>query len=199
MIFVLSERTCNPRKIIGFLNINFGFYPYTDMCQHCILSTFPSPVKTISQACYSGGIRTHDTCNSRAISIPTILPRLPGSYTPTVPNKIVAVYYICSLLDKIVITTDISSNIFSLRERLCQCQGRNVRPLTIFCKYLNSTSSLSFEFKNRQSSLLNSTECFIQLLTAQSYYGKYDVSQARLKNRPLRVSHRGSQSYIQST
>ena len=25
-------------------NINFGFYPYTDVCEHCILSTFQSPV-----------------------------------------------------------------------------------------------------------------------------------------------------------
>ena len=30
----------------------------------------PSPVKKLSQACYLGGIRTHDNCSSRAVSYP---------------------------------------------------------------------------------------------------------------------------------
>ena len=45
----------------GIKNINCGLYPYTDVCMHCILST-------LSQAYYSGGIRTPDPCNSRAVS-----------------------------------------------------------------------------------------------------------------------------------
>ena len=42
-------------------------YPYTDVCiKHCIQCT--CTVKQISQACYSGRNRTHDPCNSRAVS-----------------------------------------------------------------------------------------------------------------------------------
>ena len=49
-------------------NINFG-YTYTPMCdKHCILGTFPSHVNKVSQAHYSGGIQSHDPCNSRAVS-----------------------------------------------------------------------------------------------------------------------------------
>ena len=29
----------------GIKNDSFGFYPYTDVCLHCILGTFPSPEK----------------------------------------------------------------------------------------------------------------------------------------------------------
>ena len=48
--------------------LTFSCSTHTPMCvKHCILSTFPSPVKTKSRACYSGGIRTHDPCNSRAV------------------------------------------------------------------------------------------------------------------------------------
>ena len=32
-------------ELMKNFNINFGFYSYTDVCKHCILSTFPSPVK----------------------------------------------------------------------------------------------------------------------------------------------------------
>ena len=45
----------------GTHNINFGFL----LALH---GTFPSPVKKISQAYYSGGIQTHDPYNSRAVS-----------------------------------------------------------------------------------------------------------------------------------
>ena len=49
-------------------NINFGF-TYTPMCdKHCIFGTFPSHVNKVSQAHYSGGIQSHDPCNSRAVS-----------------------------------------------------------------------------------------------------------------------------------
>ena len=36
------------------------FYPYTDLCEHCLLSTFQSSVEKNSKAFYSSGIRTHD-------------------------------------------------------------------------------------------------------------------------------------------
>ena len=52
-----------------YLFIFIWFLPiYTDVCEHCILNTYPSSVKKKSQAYYSGGIRTQDLCNSRALS-----------------------------------------------------------------------------------------------------------------------------------
>ena len=48
--------------------VNFGFLPI----HRCVLALytqyFPESCEKISQACYSGGIRTHDPCNSRAVS-----------------------------------------------------------------------------------------------------------------------------------
>ena len=52
----------------GIKNINFGFYPYTDVFLALYTQYFLESCEKISQACYSGGIRTHDPCNSRAVS-----------------------------------------------------------------------------------------------------------------------------------
>ena len=39
------------------------------MCLHALLTRyFPESCEKIAQACYSGGIRTHNSCNSRAVS-----------------------------------------------------------------------------------------------------------------------------------
>ena len=62
-------------------NINFGFFTQQHIPM-CVYSTVysvlsPSLVKTTSQAYYSGWIRTHDPCDSRAVSYQ--LDYLPGS------------------------------------------------------------------------------------------------------------------------
>ena len=52
----------------GIKNISFVFLPI----HRCVLALytqyFPESCEKISQACDSGGIRTHDPCNSRAVS-----------------------------------------------------------------------------------------------------------------------------------
>ena len=48
---------------------SFGFYPYTPMCVSTVYSILTRVLwKKKSQAYYSGGIRTQDLCNSRAVS-----------------------------------------------------------------------------------------------------------------------------------
>ena len=54
-----------------FMAIYFGFthiHVHRCVLEHYILSTFPSVVKINHRHNYSGGIRTHDLCNSRVVS-----------------------------------------------------------------------------------------------------------------------------------
>ena len=44
-------------------------FTHTHMCVSTVYSVLsPESCEQMSQACYSGGIRTHDPCNSRAVS-----------------------------------------------------------------------------------------------------------------------------------
>ena len=60
-----SVNTCRCLICVGY---SFWFYHI----HRCVLALytqyFPESCEKISQACYSGGIRTHDPCNSRAVS-----------------------------------------------------------------------------------------------------------------------------------
>ena len=47
---------------------SFWFYPYTPRCVSTLYSVLSRDLWKKSQAFYSGGIRTHDPCNSRAVS-----------------------------------------------------------------------------------------------------------------------------------
>ena len=58
----------NVKFASGIKNINFCFYIHRYVLALYTFSTFPESCEKISQACYSGVIRTHDPCNSRAVS-----------------------------------------------------------------------------------------------------------------------------------
>ena len=59
----------NVKFASGIKNIIFGFYPYTPMCVSSVYSVLTRALwKNKSQGYYLGGIRTHECCNSRAVS-----------------------------------------------------------------------------------------------------------------------------------
>ena len=69
-VFNLAERSASKVGMGTFLKeyqlYSFLFYPYTPMCVSTVY--FPWFSEKISLALYSSGIRTHDLCNSRALS-----------------------------------------------------------------------------------------------------------------------------------
>ena len=61
------ERKLNVTFRIDNISINFGFTQYTLMCVSTVYSVLTRATKQ-SLACYSGGIRTNNLCNYRAVS-----------------------------------------------------------------------------------------------------------------------------------
>ena len=68
----ICHRKKSSKTLIQPLSYNYGFqrfYPYTLMCVSTVYSVLSRALwKKKSQACYLGGIWTHDLCNSRAVS-----------------------------------------------------------------------------------------------------------------------------------
>ena len=52
----------------NWIEYSFCFFTHTPMCVSTVYSVLPESCEKISQACYSGGIRTHNPYNSRAVS-----------------------------------------------------------------------------------------------------------------------------------
>ena len=79
--------------------ILFWYYPYTDVCQHSNTQyLYESCERQKSQVYYSGWIRTHDLCSSRAIYFTNYRPsRLPDRWRQfesyTVANIYCAICY----------------------------------------------------------------------------------------------------------
>ena len=63
MIYIIDVKFASRIKSISFV-----FLTHTPMCVSTCTQYFPESCEKISQVCYSGGIRTHDPRNSRAVS-----------------------------------------------------------------------------------------------------------------------------------